>query len=708
ALLNELVYAELPGFMLQMDHPIFPLDITSGGNTFVGTGGTVIGAEANVAEAAGVGVFRSAAPRPARAAAPSLAEHAIASDAETQQMSPSIHVTVLKHAGSASGADSQKTVARLVNDQAPSNITLTAFPRPSFSTELNDNTAAGWLTRLYAAYCVLEEALRTGGVEAHMSGEIGAAYDALLGASQALGGLLEGYLAKHPPSLEEEGSFERHAYGSDILTRLQDKGCLCGFSALSKLVQENLAWLNRAASLFHFSSFLEHNAGIDHRGGVPMGGTFILVYDDQASGKLGGQLPGLVDRAVIADFYLPYRCCSTVPPVLFEIAPPPLPDPDPDPEPEPEVEPTLTIGGTADDLVLSELDPPRVVRVTPRGGELTVSGAAGFELTPREESAGASDFEEWNFDPAALTFPDGGAESQTIVIAYAVGAQTLSRSVTVVGSPRSEILSGSRIVRAAPGKPANLSLRGTVERATNPVWTVRDLGRRQAIGVTQSAAADGTLLATGSMALPAAIEVTLIAQQLGTGRVTTDTARLVEPSLLPELRGEAPETLGKMLLVIDDDLPDDPFEDVPGPSDGLASVRLQETLQSVEDEVKKQQELFGQGSKGSYAVHIVRGMTSLIKEPTFDKSRLPEALIYLSRLTLYVLRVGQKPLHMLEGQAIAALAKLSTRLDDLSTSQRAEWNMHIMVELESARLERVQRKELVDALSKLSEEIAPK
>ena len=145
-----------------------------------------------------------------------------------------------------------------------------------------------------------------------------------------------------------------------------------------------------------------------------MGGTFILVYDDQASGKLGGQLPGLVDRAVIADFYLPYRCCSTVPPVLFEIAPPPLPDPDPDPEPEPEVEPTLTIGGTADDLVLSELDPPRVVRVTPRGGELTVSGAAGFELTPREESAGASDFEEWNFDPAALTFPDGGAESQTI------------------------------------------------------------------------------------------------------------------------------------------------------------------------------------------------------------------------------------------------------------------------------------------------------
>jgi len=104
----------------------------------------------------------------------------------------------------------------------------------------------------------------------------------------------------------------------------------------------------------------------------------------------------------------------------------------------------------------------------------------------------------------------------------------------------------------------------------------------------------------------------------------------------------------------------------------------------------------------------VRGMTSLIKEPTFDKSRLPEALIYLSRLTLYVLRVGQKPLHMLEGQAIAALAKLSTRLDDLSTSQRAEWNMHIMVELESARLERVQRKELVDALSKLSEEIAPK
>lgn len=61
--------------------------------------------------------------------------------------------------------------------------------------------------------------------------------------------------------------------------------------------------------------FVEQNPGLEHLGGVEPGGTFILVYL-----KKGVAVPGVQTTAngtVIADFSMPYMCCSDSSPVNF-------------------------------------------------------------------------------------------------------------------------------------------------------------------------------------------------------------------------------------------------------------------------------------------------------------------------------------------------------------------------------------------------------
>ena len=73
------------------------------------------------------------------------------------------------------------------------------------------------------------------------------------------------------------------------------------------------------------ATYARSHPGLQHKGGVPMGGTFILVYDGQ--GKTSAQ-------PVIADFYLPYRCCSDCSPGQVVIMPPEQQPDDPVPTPE--------------------------------------------------------------------------------------------------------------------------------------------------------------------------------------------------------------------------------------------------------------------------------------------------------------------------------------------------------------------------------------
>lgn len=62
------------------------------------------------------------------------------------------------------------------------------------------------------------------------------------------------------------------------------------------------------------SRFAEDHPGMEHKAGVPNGGTFILVYAYNESGTGSVQ-----NGTVIADFCLPYLCCSDCRPVNFII-----------------------------------------------------------------------------------------------------------------------------------------------------------------------------------------------------------------------------------------------------------------------------------------------------------------------------------------------------------------------------------------------------
>ncbi|QDK82123.1 hypothetical protein EXU85_27350 [Spirosoma sp. KCTC 42546] len=72
-----------------------------------------------------------------------------------------------------------------------------------------------------------------------------------------------------------------------------------------------------------FGPFLLNHQGLEHGAGVPPGGTFVLVYKDPvALPKAGLQKKG-GESIVIADFYLPYRCCGSGNGIQFMLPEPP-------------------------------------------------------------------------------------------------------------------------------------------------------------------------------------------------------------------------------------------------------------------------------------------------------------------------------------------------------------------------------------------------
>ncbi|MEM8525030.1 MAG: hypothetical protein AAGG68_10320 [Bacteroidota bacterium] len=70
----------------------------------------------------------------------------------------------------------------------------------------------------------------------------------------------------------------------------------------------------KSQHLFH--NFASKHHGLEHKGGVPIGGTFVLVYISGNDTNTSG--------TVVADFYLPYSCCNTSPPLAYVVNNPPL------------------------------------------------------------------------------------------------------------------------------------------------------------------------------------------------------------------------------------------------------------------------------------------------------------------------------------------------------------------------------------------------
>jgi len=87
----------------------------------------------------------------------------------------------------------------------------------------------------------------------------------------------------------------------EILIHLDHLLAACSlekFQALYEIYTERKAKLD---NLIRFAAFIQQFPGIEHLAGVPKGGTLIIVYD--------------TNDIVVADFCLPYICCSECPPV---------------------------------------------------------------------------------------------------------------------------------------------------------------------------------------------------------------------------------------------------------------------------------------------------------------------------------------------------------------------------------------------------------
>jgi hypothetical protein len=162
--------------------------------------------------------------------------------------------------------------------------------------------------------------------------------------------------------------------------RLDDIVFRCRLEPFEAIAEEYKRRVREAKQAGFLAHFLEHHPGVQHKAGVPLGGTFILVYhelprvvtardatpveDASKAALLGTALArlqykeklaedpdlqllyrlftgkvlvprpplsgfleriyfaavaGLPDGAVIADFFLPYVCCSDCPPIEYQL-----------------------------------------------------------------------------------------------------------------------------------------------------------------------------------------------------------------------------------------------------------------------------------------------------------------------------------------------------------------------------------------------------
>ncbi len=126
----------------------------------------------------------------------------------------------------------------------------------------------------------------------------------------------------------------------------QNKNCLFGYDkdAFKKLAELHGRRKEEVLKLRLFHGFAQAHPGMEHRAGVPRGGTFILLYRDRpkTNEELASELRLILGQRdltaderekmmlvlrqpvqqVVADFCLPYLCCSDCPPATFILARP--------------------------------------------------------------------------------------------------------------------------------------------------------------------------------------------------------------------------------------------------------------------------------------------------------------------------------------------------------------------------------------------------
>ncbi|MDQ6969603.1 MAG: carboxypeptidase regulatory-like domain-containing protein [Mariprofundus sp.] len=89
----------------------------------------------------------------------------------------------------------------------------------------------------------------------------------------------------------------------DLIEHLKGLLTHCSIAKFQALITVFKKRIEEIAALNNFHVYLKKHPGMEHLAGVRTGGTFLLVYDDSGS--------------VVADFALPYICCSDCPPITI-------------------------------------------------------------------------------------------------------------------------------------------------------------------------------------------------------------------------------------------------------------------------------------------------------------------------------------------------------------------------------------------------------
>lgn len=236
-------------------------------------------------------------------------------------------------------------------------------------------------------------------------------------------------------SLAEDSLLDEFIYELDMLlsSSLDEK--------LGMLKNEYTNRLNNYQSQLNFLNYFQQNPGLEHKAGVPKGGTFVLVYHQQpsvltaataasspitaplsinaaslaavkdflvkniatintitesdvanilsSSANSGSTAPqyNLTNGAVIADFYIPYLCCSNCPPVAYVLQSPPV-----------QTTPMLSMNPAN---MCSDLTQPVSISATPSDSNGQVTATANILTNAIIKNADGS----WSFDPTKLAFP---------------------------------------------------------------------------------------------------------------------------------------------------------------------------------------------------------------------------------------------------------------------------------------------------------------
>lgn len=204
-----------------------------------------------------------------------------------------------------------------------------------------------------------------------------------------------------------------------IIRKLLDDCCcsclICIFLELLVLIEEYLKRLLYYEDQLSFLRYYQKHPGLEHKAGVPKGGTFVIVYNQPPTGKYfntpvvenqavasvstdkmildtkktyfpqnpsnqNQTIGSLAAGIVIADFYVPYMCCSDCAPVAYIL---------------PRVLPTITMNTP----LCSDITPPVAITVGPidTSGKVTSSKMDAAIIKNADGS--------WSFNPSLL-FPD--------------------------------------------------------------------------------------------------------------------------------------------------------------------------------------------------------------------------------------------------------------------------------------------------------------